>query len=98
MTIGQKIKKLREESGMLQRELAHALEIGEGFLSKVERNQKSLKRTDLAIISKLFNIDLDELESLWLGNKVYEILKDEEQGLAAMKIAENRIMYNKKTI
>jgi len=57
VTIGQKIKQLREESGMLQRELAHALEIGEGFLSKVERNQKSLKRADLAIISKLFNIE-----------------------------------------
>jgi len=36
MTIGQKIRQLREEAGMKQRELAAKLDIGEGFLSKVE--------------------------------------------------------------
>ena len=44
MILGQKIKELRESSGMLQRELASKLEIGDGFLSKVENNQKTLKR------------------------------------------------------
>ena len=55
MTLGQKIKQLRESSGMLQRELASKLEIGAGFLSKIERDQKSLKREYLKTVSQIFN-------------------------------------------
>lgn len=95
MTIGQKIRQLREESGMKQRELAAKLEIGEGFLSKVENNQKLLKREDLKKISKLFNIAHSDLETLWLANKVYDLIKDEKQGLDALKVAEEQAKYFK---
>ena len=54
MTIGQKIKHLRELSGMRQRELASKLNIGEGFLSKVENDQKQIKRDDLKKLSEIF--------------------------------------------
>ena len=40
MTLGQKIKELRESKGMYQRQLAAILEIGDGYLSKVESDQK----------------------------------------------------------
>jgi len=40
MSIDNKIKDLRGNVGMLQRELAAKLCIGEGFLSKIENNQK----------------------------------------------------------
>ena len=39
MTLGQKIRELREKAGLKQRELAYQLGIGEGFLSKVENDQ-----------------------------------------------------------
>jgi len=88
MTIGEKIRSLREDKGMLLRELASFLEIGEAFLSKVERNQKSLKRSDIKKLSNLFNVDPRHLEKLWLANKVYDIIENEEQGLNALKEAE----------
>lgn len=95
MTIGQKIKELREASGMLQRELAARLEIGEGFLSKVENDQKLLKREDLQKVSKIYNVPIKELETLWLANKVYDLLKGENQGLEALKVVEDNIKYDK---
>jgi transcriptional regulator with XRE-family HTH domain len=95
MTIGQKIKQLREESGMKQRELAAKLDIGEGFLSKVENDQKPLKREDLKKLSKLFNVAHPDLETLWLANKVYDLIKDENQGLDALKVAEKQVKYSK---
>ncbi len=49
MTLGQKIKQLREELGMLQRQLASILEVGDGFLSKVESDNKPLKREHLKL-------------------------------------------------
>jgi transcriptional regulator with XRE-family HTH domain len=95
MTLGQKIKELRESNGMLQRQLASALEIGDGFLSKIERDQKSLKREHLNTISELFNCSFKELEALWIASKVYDIVKDEEEGLIALKVAEEQIKYGK---
>lgn len=96
MTIGRKIKELREISGLLQRELAAKLSIGEGFLSKVENDQKLLKRDDLKKLSNLFNVELSELETLWLANKLYDLVIDENQGLDALKVAEEQIKYSKK--
>lgn len=96
MTIGQQIKQLRESAGMLQRELATKLEIGEGFLSKVESDQKQLKRDDLKKLSRLFKVSLNELETLWLANKVYELIKNENQGSDALKVAEEQLKYNRR--
>ena len=93
MSIDNKIKDLRGNVGMLQRELAAKLCIGEGFLSKIENNQKLPKRGDLKIISKLFQTDISELETLWLANKIYEIIKEEDQAMAALKVAEQKIKY-----
>ena len=65
MTLGQKIRELRESNGMFQRQLASILEIGDGFLSKVESDHKPLKREHLKTISETFNCSFSELEGLW---------------------------------
>lgn len=93
MTLGQKIKELRENKGMLQRELASKLEVGDGFLSKVERNQKVLKKGHLISISKIFNYPYSKLETLWLANKVYDIVKDENKAIEVLKVAEQELIY-----
>jgi transcriptional regulator with XRE-family HTH domain len=95
MTIGQKIKELRESANMYQRVLAAKLEIGEGFLSKVENNQKQLKREDLKKISQIFSFTLQELETLWLANKVYDLIKNEENNIDVLKVAESHVRYVK---
>lgn len=94
MTLGQKIKELREISGLRQRELAFKLDIGEGFLSKVENDQKLLKREDLFKLNKLFKTPMKELESLWLANKVYSLVRDEETAITALRVAEEQLTYN----
>ena len=64
------------------------------FLSKVENDQKPLKREDLTKLNELFKTPIKELESLWLANKVYSIVRDEESALSALKVAEEQITYN----
>jgi transcriptional regulator with XRE-family HTH domain len=95
MTLGQKIKELRETNGMFQRQLAAILEIGDGYLSKVESDQKSLKREHLKTISDTFNCPIADLEALWIGSKVYDIVKDEKEGMVALKVAEEQMKYKK---
>jgi len=96
MTLGQKIKTLREEAGMLQRQLASILQIGDAYLSKVESDKKILKREHLRTLSKTFKYEYSELETLWIANKVIELVKDEKEGLGALKVAEAEIKYEKK--
>jgi len=93
MTIGQKIKTLREEAGMLQRELAYKLQVGDAFISKVERNQKVLKKEHLKTLSKLFHVSYSELETLWLASKVYDLIKNEKQAINVLKVAEEELKY-----
>ncbi|MBA5791734.1 helix-turn-helix transcriptional regulator [Flavobacterium sp. xlx-214] len=95
MTLGQKIRELRESKGMFQRQLASILEVGDGFLSKVETDQKALKRQHLKTISETFDCSFSELEALWIGSKVYDIVKDEKEGMNALKVAEQQMQYEK---
>jgi len=93
MTLGQKIKELRETSGMFQRQFAAILEIGDGYLSKVENDQKAIKREHLKTISETFNFSFEELEALWIATKIYDIVKNEKEGLNALKAAEEQIKF-----
>ena len=96
MTLKQKINELREANGIFQRKLASILEIGDGFLSKVESDQKPLKCEHLKTLSETFNCSFSELEALWIGSKVYDIVKDEKEGMNALKVAEEQMKYEKK--
>jgi len=84
---------LRLENCVTQRMLAARLSIGEGYLSKIENDQKPLRRSDLSELSEFFETPLDELETLWLGSKIYALLKDETTALTALKVAEEQLTY-----
>ena len=47
MLLGQKIKELRMENGVLQRQLASLLEIDTPMFSKIERGDRRAKRTQV---------------------------------------------------
>ena len=95
MTLGERIRQLRESNNLLQRQLASKLEVGDGYLSKVERDQKLLRREHLKTISDLFNCSFQELEALWVATKIYDIVKDEQVGLKALKVAEEQVKYRR---
>ena len=48
------------------------LEIKDGFLSKIEHDQKALKREHLKFISKIFKHPLKKLEPLFVTTKIYD--------------------------
>jgi len=95
MTIGQKIRELRELSGMFQRQLSAILEIGDGYLSRIENDQKIIKREHLKTISTTFNCSITDLEALWIASKIYDLVKDEREALNALRLAEEQVKYTK---
>ena len=78
MFLGKRIKELREQQGLLQRQLAANLEIDSPLYSKIERGERRAKRKKDLKLAKMLNPDKDELLTLWLAGQVYEIVKDEK--------------------
>ena len=76
MIFGKKIRTLREERGMLQRQLSAALEIDTPMYSKIERGERPAKRSQLPILAKIFQVDEKELLAIWLADKVLDIMAD----------------------
>lgn len=76
MIFGKKIKELREERGLLQRQLSAALEIDTPMYSKIERGERKAKRSQVPIMAKLFEVDEKELLTIWLADKVLDTVED----------------------
>ena len=93
MLLGNKIKELREEHGVLQRQLAALLEIDTPMFSKIERGNRYAKRTQVIQLAEYFKIDKNELLTLWLADKILDAVENEnELKLAAMAIAQSEMM------
>lgn len=79
MLFANKIRGLREEQQLLQRQLAAALEIDTPMYSKLERGDRPAKRTQVVALAQLLSTDETELLTLWLADKVLEVLEDEKE-------------------
>jgi len=85
MYLGRKIKQLREEKKLLQRQLSAELEIDTPMYSKIERGERKAKREQVIKMAKLFQADEKELLTLWLAGQVLEVVKDESEALNALE-------------
>ena len=63
MLLGRKIKKSREEQGVLQRQLAALLDIDTPMFSKIERGERRAKREQVIKIAEYLHQDETELLS-----------------------------------
>ena len=92
MFLGKRIRELREEKELLQRQLSAELEIDTPMYSKIERGERRAKREQVIKMAKLFEADEKELLTLWLASQVYELVKGEEEiALGAIKLVEQNL-------
>ena len=75
MLFGNKIKELRDEQGLLQRQLAAVLEIDTPMFSKIERGDRRAKREQVIKLAELLHQDENEMLTLWLADKVLDVVK-----------------------
>ena len=95
---GNKLKILREEKQVPQRQLAAILEIDTATYCKIEKGDRRAKREQLTILANFFQIDSKELLHWWSADKVYEIIADEEEAAQILNVvAENIVKYRCKT-
>ena len=77
MLLGNKIRSLRDENEVLQRQLAAYLEIDTPMFSKIERGDRRAKRSQVILLAKYFNVDENEMLQLWLADKVIDAMEGE---------------------
>lgn len=71
----EKIKILRVKRGFLQSEIAYELGMYTLMLSKIDRGECIAKREQVEMLCKIFKLPDIDLLSLWLADKVYEVVK-----------------------
>ena len=91
MLFADKIKQLREDSGLLQRKVAAALDVDAGLYSKIERGERPAKREQVIALASILHTDEKKLLTLWLADQIKEITEPEKEiAQDAMNIVSNK--------
>ena len=93
LSIGEQIRKLREDQGLPLRKVAAKLDIDQSILSKVERGERKATKDQIIQIARIFEVDEKELLINYLSDQVLYDLKDEDLATDALKVAEKKIKY-----
>lgn len=94
MLFGNRIKELRDEHGILQRQLAALLEIDTPMFSKIERGDRKAKREQVVKLAEYFHQDEKEMLTLWLADKFIDAVKDVQDSelcVDAIALAQEKI-------
>lgn len=96
MQFGERIRQLREDKELLQRQLAASLEIDTPMFSKIERGERRAKREQVLKLAELLGTNVNDLLTLWLADQVYDLVKDEDTANAILRVAEEKVKYARK--
>ncbi len=92
--LGKKIRVEREKQNLLLRQVAAFLEIDTALISKVERGERKLTRLHVVKLSKLLKVSEEELISLWLCDKIIDVIAEDSYAIKGMEKAINQIKEN----
>ncbi len=95
-SLGDTIRKLRENKELPLRTVSAYLDIDQAILSKIERGQRKATREQVVKLAEYFKVKENELLVAWLSDKLVYEVKDEDLALQAMQVAEEKIKYQKK--
>jgi transcriptional regulator with XRE-family HTH domain len=97
-TIGNTLRELREEKGLLLREVGAKLSLDPTILSKVERDERMPTRDQIKSLASFYKEKRNEVIIAWLSDKLVYEVQDEDLALQAMFVAEEKIKYQIKKI
>jgi predicted nucleotidyltransferase len=92
-SLGDTIRKLREEKELPLRTVAAFLDIDQAILSKIERGHRKPTREQVVKLAGYFKVKENDLLVAWLSDKLVYELEDEEVALKALQVAEEKVAY-----
>lgn len=94
-TIGEKLRHIREEKELPLRKVAALLDIDVAILSKMERGERRITKEVVLKLADIYRYKADELLVSFLSDKILYEIQDEDLGIEALKVAEERAKYIK---
>ncbi|MCH8555935.1 MAG: helix-turn-helix domain-containing protein [Schleiferiaceae bacterium] len=94
-TIGEKLRHIREEKKLPLRKVAALLDIDVAILSKMERGERKITKEVVLKLADIYKYNADELLVSFLCDKILYEIQDEDLGIEALKVAEERVKYIK---
>jgi transcriptional regulator with XRE-family HTH domain len=92
MLFSEKIRQLREENKLYQKQLADALSIDKPMYCRIEKGERRAKKEQIPIIAEILQTDPEELLALWLADQVTAVVEDEHKaGDKALDIAKQKL-------
>lgn len=93
----ERIRQLREEKQLFQRQISAALEMDNALYCKIESGSRQARREQVIKLAELLDTDQEELLKLWLADKVYDIVGEEDGANDVLNIvAESIVEYKRK--
>ena len=92
-SLGDTIRKLREDKELPLRTVAAFLDIDQAILSKIERGQRNPAREQVVKLAEYFKVKETDLLVAWLSDKLVCEVEDEDMALKALQVAEERVKY-----
>ena len=77
MLFPEKIKELRIQNQMPQRQIAAVIDIDTATYCKIEKGERKAKKEQVVILSEIFHVEMAELLTLWLADKVTDVVSNE---------------------
>jgi transcriptional regulator with XRE-family HTH domain len=94
-TIGEKLRHIREEKKLPLRKVAALLDIDVAILSKMERGERRITKEVVLKLADIYDYNADDLLVSFLSDKILYEIQDEDLGIEALKVAEERAKYIK---
>lgn len=94
-SIGTFLKETRENLALQLQEVQSKTEIDLTVLSKIENGKRFPTKSQLLQLAQLYKCDKNKVLVHWLSDKVVSEIKNEEVGIEALQVAEEKILFGK---
>ena len=88
---GERIRDLRTNQNLLLRQLASLLDVDTSIISKIERGDRQLKKNQIPLLAQILKADVEELQTLWLADQLYNMVQGEPMADKALKSVSKKI-------
>ncbi len=75
----ERIKELRIQNQIPQRQLAAALNIDTATYCKIEKGERKARKEQISILSKLLHVNTEHLLTLWLADQVSAVVSNDQK-------------------
>lgn len=91
--LAQVLQNARNTQELVVRQLAQLTGIDAAMISRFEKGQRVPSEDKLKALSEVLHISFDELRKIWLAEKVYRLIENEDEAIEVLSLAESRVAY-----